>query len=200
MILPKGYLSHSAITCFKQNKERFRKEYLEGGAKLSTKYLTLGKQIAQMIEEDQHHELLSGLPVFELREHEIRVEIGGVPILCYLDDCKADYTEFRDKKTGKKPWSVTKAQKSEQLLLYATAIRAKYGVTPKRAYIDWIETTVEEEECKGLHNEAKVVITGKYQSYEREFDSRELDRMEKEIAIVAEEISDYYQNWLDYMI
>lgn len=201
MLLPKGYLSHSQITCFKTNKERFRKEYLEGGRKLSTKYLTLGKQIAQMIEEDRHHEVLSGLPVYELREHEIRVEIAGVPILCYLDDCKADYSSFRDKKTGLKPWSNTKAQKSEQLLLYATAIRAKYGVTPKTAYIDWIETTMSEEECDGgLCRDPQVVITGRYESYEREFDPREMDRKEREIAEIAIEISKYYENWLDNTI
>ena len=198
MLLPRGYLSHSAITCFKTNKARFVKEYLEGGKKLHTKYMDLGKTIAKMIEQDKHHDILPGLPVYELREHEIRVEIAGVPILCYLDDCKADYSSFRDKKSGLKPWSQTKAQKSEQLLLYATAIRAKYGVTPKTAYIDWLETTMSEEECTGgLCRDPQVLLTGRYESYERRFDIRELDRMEKEIAKVAVEIEKFYGNWLD---
>lgn len=197
LLLPRGYLSHSSITCFKQSKDRFRREYLEGGRKLDTKYLRLGKSIASMIEENKHHDILPNLPVYELREHEIRVEIQGVPILCYLDDCKSDFTSFRDKKTGMKTWSLAKVQKSEQLLLYATAIRAKYGVTPKTAYIDWIETITEKNDKIGLHNDDQVLLTGKHKSYKREFDKKELDRMEKEVVKVANEISEYYKNWLN---
>lgn len=198
MLLPRGYLSHSQITCFKSSKKRYVQEYFENGKKLKTKYLDIGKKIAKMIEEDKHHDILPGLPVFPLRELEIRVEVAGVPVLCKLDDCKEDYSEFRDKKSGLDPWSNTKAQKSEQLLLYATAIRAKYGVTPKKAYIDWIQTSMTEEECSGgLCKGPQLGITGRYESYEREFDERELNRKEKEIAQVAVEISKFYEAWLD---
>jgi hypothetical protein len=200
LLLPRGYISYSAMQCFKSSKERFKREYFENGDKLNSKYLVFGKGIAKMIEEDKHHELLPDLIVYDLREYEIRVEINGVPVLCYLDDCKSDFTSFRDKKTGKTPWTPQKCQKSEQLLMYACAIRAKHGKMPRTAWIDWVETHDDKKELKGLHNDSKIEVTGRVESFKRVFDERELDRFEKELLKVAIEISEYYKLWLQNQI
>jgi len=200
MLLPRGYISYSAMQCFKSSKERFKREYFEKADKLTTKYLVFGKGIAKMIEEDRYKQLLPSLVVYELHEYEIRTEIAGVPVLCYLDSCKADFTSFRDDKTGKTAWTQAKLQKSDQFLMYACAIRAKHGIMPKDCYVDWIETVDDKQEKKALHNSDTIKVTGRVESFKRTFDKRELDRFEKEIVKVANEISEYYKQWLEEQI
>ena len=51
ILLPKGYLSWTQISCWLSNKNRYRREYFETGRKLDTKYLQYGKSIATIIEE-----------------------------------------------------------------------------------------------------------------------------------------------------
>ncbi len=193
LLLPRGYLSYSAMTCFKSSKARFEKEYLEKSKKLDTKYLRFGKGIAELIENGEHKHLLPDLVVYDLNEYLIETTIGDVPILSKIDSCKSDYTSFRDDKTGKKPWTQVQVEKLDQLLFYAVAIRSKHGRMPKDAWIDWIET--KDAPKTGLHND--INVTGKVVSFKRTFTKKELDLYEQEIIKTAHEISDFYKEWIN---
>lgn len=50
LILPKGYLSWSQISCWMHNKDRYIKEYFEDGEKLQTRYLDFGSKFSKMVE------------------------------------------------------------------------------------------------------------------------------------------------------
>lgn len=51
LILPKGYLSWSQLSCWISNKPRYIREYFEDGEKLDTRYLRFGSVFSRMVEE-----------------------------------------------------------------------------------------------------------------------------------------------------
>ncbi len=224
ILLPKGYLSWTQISCWLSNKNRYRREYFETGHKLDTKYLQYGKSIATIIEEltynpelkndpewvskrfkldinDERIQLFfENLVVYDSPEHEIRCEVMGVPILSYLDSYHTADNIFYEYKTGKIPWTKAKVQKHDQLTFYATGLKWKIGQMPDYCDLLWIETKdgYEEEKQSGLYNQVEktVNITGRIISFRRVFDEREVERMENQILRCAQEISEAYRAYL----
>lgn len=199
LILPKPHLSWSQLNCWLTSPDRFRREYFECGKKIDTKYLRFGKDIAGLIEAGKHKELLPELIVYDVREFEIRTEINGVPILSYLDDYDPVNNVFREKKTGKSPWTQAKVIKHGQLVFYATALKHSIGKTPEYCDLDWIETRDGAVEIDDFwrENEKIVQVTGKIKSFHREFDEREVDKMEELIVKSAQQISRAYRLFLE---
>ena len=197
-LLPKSHLSWSAINCWMTNPERFRKEYFENSEKLDTKYLRFGKGVAKLIEEGKHTELLPGLVVYDSPEYELRCTIFDVPMLGYLDSYDSVNNVFLEYKTGKNPWDQRKVQKHDQLTLYATMLKHITGKMPEYCDLIWIETKEGPVEVNDFwrDNEKEINVTGKIVSFRREFDSREIDRMEFIIQKAAEEISDAYKEFI----
>lgn len=204
LVLPKPHISWSQLSCWLQNPARYRREYFEDGKKLDTKYLTLGKNIAKLIENGQHKTLLPDLECYDTPEHEIKCKVRGVPILSYLDSYNKVQTievpanVFREYKTGKVPWDRARVQKHDQLPFYATALKWSVGMMPVYCDLDWIETKETAQETVDFWREGdKIVhVTGRIVSFHREFDEREIERMEDLIERVAWQISDAYQDYL----
>lgn len=199
IILPKPYLSWSQLSCWLQNPARFRKEYFEAGTKLDTKYLRFGKGIAELIETGKHKELLPDLIVYDKPEFEIRTEVFGVPILSYLDSYDSVNNVFLEFKTGKLPWTQSKVQKHDQLTFYAVALKHSLGNIPKYCDLVWIQTKDGGMEIEDFwrSNEKQVNVTGYIKSFHREFDEREISRMEETIVRVAKEISEAYKKFIE---
>lgn len=199
LLLPKPHLSWSAMSCWISNPERFRREYFENSDKLDTKFLRFGKGIAQMIEEGKHKELLPDLIVYDKPEFEIRCEIEGVPMLSYLDSYDSVNNVFREYKTGKHAWTQTKVQKHDQLVVYATMLKHLTDKMPEYCDLDWIETKEGAMEVEDFWrtNEKQINVTGRIVSFHREFDEREIDRMENLIRKSAEEISEAYKRFIE---
>ena len=205
LILPRPHLSWSAISCWRSSPARFRREYFECGKKLDTKYLRFGKGIAEMIENGTYKELLPDLEVYDVSEYEMRVNIRGVPMLAYIDDYDPENNVFREKKTGKRdkkgkpPWTQAKVIKHDQLLVYATCLKHIKGKIPDYCHLDWIETKMmspDDVDDFWRENEKQLQVTGVVKSFYREFDEREIERMEDLIEKSAREISDAYQAFL----
>lgn len=197
-LLPKGYLSWSAIDCWMRSPERFRREYFENGKKLDTKYLRFGSGIAQLIEENKHKELLPDLIVYSQPEFKIECEVAGVPMVGKIDTYDPEKNVFREYKTGKNPWDQRKVQKHDQLVVYATLLKCVTGKMPEYCDLDWIETRDGGLEVDDFWrtNEAKINVTGRIVSFHREFDEREIDRMEFVIQKAAEEITEAYKEFI----
>jgi len=174
---------------WRTNKARYRREYFENQKKLDSKYLRFGKSHA---ENREKRDLLPG----QFTEYEIRTEVNGVPVLSYLDFYDANDNHFEDDKTGKIPWSQQRLQKAEQFLFYATALKWETGKMPDYCVVNWFETkdAAAEAEVEDFwrSNEYVVQFTGKELSFRREFDERELERMERDILKTAQEISEAY--------
>ena len=226
-LLPSVHLSWSAISMWMSNKERFQREYFEGGRKLDTKFLRFGKGIAKLIEELTHNpelkndrnwvfdnlgleiddprtvEFFRDLVIYDTPEYKLEVEVCGVPTLGYIDTYDSKNNIFRDDKTGKHPWNQAKVQKHDQLPFYAMQLKHKIGKMPEKCYIDWIETKEDEEhEVQDFwrDHQKKINITGRIVSFEREFDEREIERMENLLVKCAEEISEAYTKFLNQLL
>jgi hypothetical protein len=148
--------------------------------------------------------LLPDLQCYDTPEHEIKCLVAGVPILSFLDSYNKTATievpanVFREFKTGKVPWDRARVQKHDQLVFYATALKWSTGQMPEYCDLDWIETKETAGESVDFWREGDkiVYITGRIVSFHREFDEREIERMEDLITKVAWEISDAYQDYL----
>lgn len=202
--LPKQYLSYSQFQMWKQNKNRYIKEYFEGGDKLDTKYLRFGKKQAQEKEDGAVHDTPEHLR-FHLNEYEFNCEVNGVPIYGKIDACDPDVPTFREDKTGKIPWTRSKVEKHRQLTFYAMALKQVLGKIPEKAYLVWLETEdVYQPSIKDLllsgistgesmepvrRTEKKPVV------FIKEFDEREIERLETELLEIATEISETYTLW-----
>lgn len=199
LMLPKPHLSWSQMSCWLSNPTRYRKEYFEAGEKLDTKYLRFGKGIAGLIEEGKHKELLPDLVVYDKPEFEIKTVVAGVPVLSYLDSYDSVNNVFREYKTGKLPWNQSRVQKHDQLVFYATALKWSVGKMPEYCDLDWIQTKEGGVELEDFwrSNERQINVTGLIKEFHREFDEREVERMENLIVKVATEISEAYLKFLE---
>lgn len=198
LILPKPHLSWSQLSCWLSNPTRYRKEYFEAGDKLDTKYLRFGKGVADLIEKGIHKELLPDLVVYDKPEFEIKTNVLGVPILAYLDTYNSVENVFREFKTGKIPWTKQRVIKHGQLVFYAVALKHSVGKMPEYCDLDWIQTKEGGMEIEDFwrSNEKQINVTGIIKSFHREFDEREIEKMEQLIVKVANEISEAYQAFL----
>jgi hypothetical protein len=197
LILPKPHISWSSLSCWISNPARFRKEYFECGAKLDTKYLRFGKGIAELVEKGLHTKLIPDLVVYDTPEFEIRTLVKGVPVLSYLDSYDSKRNVFMEFKTGKIPWTQSKVQKHDQLTFYATALKWSNGKMPEYCDLQWIQTKEGGEIEDFWHSTDKQInVTGLVKSFHREFDEREIKRMERLIVKSAEEISDAYKAFI----
>jgi hypothetical protein len=180
------------------NPDRFRREYFECGKKMDTKYLRFGKDVAGLIETGKHKELLPDLLVYDTPEFEIRTDVCGVPILSYLDSYDSKNNVFYEFKTGKAPWTQAKVIKHGQLVFYATALKHSTGKIPAYCDLQWIQTKDGKTEGTDFWREGEDIInvTGYIKSFHREFDEREIEKMEELIVKSANQISEAYQNFL----
>lgn len=199
LILPKPHISWSQLSCWISNPERYKREYFENGKKLDTKFLRYGKSIASLIESGKHKTLLPELETYDTPEHKIELKIKHiVPCLSFLDSYDSKRNVFREYKTGKIPWNKSKVQKHDQLVFYATMLKWSTGKTPEYCDLDWIETIEQNNEPTDFWREdGKIItVTGRIISFHREFDEREIERMENLIEKTAWDISDAYQDYL----
>ena len=116
--------------------------------------------------------------VYDVREYEIRTTVRGIPILSYIDDYDPVKNVFREKKTGKIPWTQAKVIKHGQLVFYAVALKHSIGKIPEYCDLDWMQTKDGAIECDDFwrENEKIVQVTGYIKSFHREFDEREIER------------------------
>lgn len=226
IVLPKPHLSWSQLDIWEHNPERYKREYFESGKKLDTRFLTFGKGIASMVEELCELQKTLGTKELALAElvklhgldydtetalreletdgvSEFKIEciIRGVPLLSYVDKYLPEINEFREYKTGKHAWTQAKVQKHGQLLFYAIGLRSLNGAMPDGCHLDWLETAESSGEDQDFWvTEKKLALTGKVKSFRRNFDERELDKMEERIEKAAHEISDAYRKWIEETI
>lgn len=223
LLLPKKYLSWSQLNLWLTNKERFRKEYFENTDKLDTKYLRFGKGFAKLMEDiaknpeclkdrrwamdnvrmdvmsPEYVDFVNNLKWYDTPEFEIKCEVLGVPILSFIDSYDSKNNVFYEFKTGKHPWDQSKVQKHDQLVFYAMALKHSKGKTPESCDLIWIQTKEGAKESVDFWREGSntaIHITGNIKDFHREFDEREIERLEELLVKSAEEISEAYQNFI----
>lgn len=202
--LPRGYLSYSAFTLWRSDKNRFRNKYYLGLDSFETAETIFGHKIARSLEEGG---LIKGVEKYEKAEKMIRVTLPeGFDILGYLDGFTEETLKIVEIKTGhlskdgKVPWDRLKVRRHKQLVYYALLVNLKYGTYNPIVTLQWLETEFKDKqiEFQGHTLTAKtknLELTGRVETFQREISPWELDKMLEEIILTAKEISDDYTLW-----
>lgn len=166
LILPKGYLSWSQMSCWMTNKPRYIKEYFEAGDRLDTRFLRFGSKFSKMVEKldeimkvtpdrlsairklaeeypmDENMEaVLMELDTEGISEFEIKCKIRGlVPVLAFLDKYRPRDGGIGEYKTGLVEWTLAKVQKHDQLTFYGVSLKWCGKPLPPCADLTWIQT------------------------------------------------------------
>lgn len=191
LILPRGYLSWTQYSLFKSNKAQYIAKYIDGEEyDLDNSGLRFGKTISELLdgtreaETESDHMVKIALTRYKESEYEVIAYLtskrGTVKLLCRLDTFSSMDWMFREYKTGRVPWTMSKALKHGQITFYTLAL---YLIDLKKeipqSHLDWIET-VEED--------GQVRMTGKIQSFKTTKSMVEVLEMANDIIKVACEI------------
>lgn len=213
LILPKPYLSYSAMDLWLRDRNAYRLRYYLGEPYISTPYTEFGNVVGGALENrDWDNPVLKPVagkvPQGNSPEHEINVEVLGVPFFGKLDDLHLDSLAIEEYKTGIRdlkghaPWDRVKVRKHKQLPLYALLVRSKFGTYNPDIQLTWMETKwgniCTEVEFGGNKLEdcrQGLFLTGHVEVFKRQLRDWELDRMAALIRKSAEEISEDYKLW-----
>ena len=133
------YLSYSQYSSY--FKGQYIKRYLEG-EKIENIYVTLGKKVADQLENG---EKTFNIEIPEVREKKLEYVFKGIPLLGYLDGFSEKEMIIDEYKTGTKNWTQRKVDKHEQLTFYAIMISALYKIPIEKIRIRlwWLETFID---------------------------------------------------------
>ena len=143
-IMPRQYLSWSQLDLFERNPEKYKQTYLFG-ERFTSHNMELGGRVASALEHNdsegdvaiQH--ILNFMPAYPLREHEIRAEFEGIPLMGKLDGFDPEGLRIGEYKTGVK-WTQGMVDKSGQLTFYTILAWKKYGKLPNDIKLHWAQT------------------------------------------------------------
>lgn len=201
--LPRGYISQSQVTMWKQDPERYKSIYFDNdkSKRISNEGMEYGKIVASALENEvDTDDLLTDsamllLPKYDVRDKEIVVEWktphGWLKVLGKPDMLDSKTFAFREIKTGKTKWTQNKANKHFQLKFYAMLIYLKYGKMLHETFLDWIETEVVRTELDGFPIET-TQPTGRVESFKVVFSTNDILQTMAETLKVAKEIETAY--------
>ena len=213
IVLPKPYLSYSAMDLWARDPNEYRKRYYIGEPFFSTPYTEFGNLVGGALEEREwDHPVLAPvrgkIPQGTHPEHKLEVEVLGVPIMGYLDDFNLQDFSIEEYKTGIRdskgnaPWDRVRVRKHKQLTLYTLMVKHKYGDWNPDIRLTWMETEwaricEQVEFGQGTIEDCQLGLrlTGHVEVFPRTIAEWELDRMEQFIRKTAEEISEDYKLW-----
>ena len=192
---PRGYLSYTQISEWLRSPKTYTKNYIYGEQRnIDNAYLRQGKLLADFIEHggdtDELTELVAAmLPRYDQVEYGIEVNFktpkGDVVLLGKIDTFNSSTLAFREYKTGKVPWTQTRADKHLQLLHYAALVWLKTKKLPPAIHLDWAET---EPDGNG-----EAIFTGNIKSFAVKIDLRMVLEYLNTASRVANEIHMAYQ-------
>ena len=215
ILLPKGYLSYSAMELWLRDKDSYRERYYLEEPFISTPYTEFGNEVGKALEDrNWKHPAIKKVkgkvPHQTHPEYKIVTTVKGVKVLGLLDDFNKktkfieEYkTNIRDKDTGRLKWNRVAVRKHKQLPFYTVLVRSEFGEWSKDIRLTCMETEWFEEKVptklgssKIYHVEKKLRLTGHVEQFMRTIKEWELDRMEDLIRQSAEEITKDYKLWL----
>lgn len=181
---------------WESSRATYRKNYYENAPKINTPEMRFGSESAANREKGIHDEIPEHLR-YDLPEFKLEITVEGVPCIGAVDCAHSSFKMFREDKTGVNPWTEVMVHKHDQLVMYATLLQYQTGVTPEYCDLVWIETKRVPKKALGLPmGKYDIVATGNVETFRRNFDAREVDRMVKKIQQVAQEISEDYTQYL----
>lgn len=201
ILLPRGYLSYSAMSLFKSDYNRFvRRYYEQEDSGFSTKATEFGSLFADQLKSGKKtgnpvfDTVLATVPKYAKKEHEIRATLpsskGNIPLLIELDTYNPKTHAFLDYKTGRTKWTHAKVQSTEQMKYYATALYLKHKVWEQDKSIVWVET----------EDEDGIRFTGHIQQFPFTMTLPEILRYARYISGMALSVSEDYKRYIKQLV
>lgn len=211
------YLSYSQIKDWKSDRRKYIREYFMGEKSDNEglqKYGDFGNKVGEAFENDDYSafepdeiEFLKTVPRFDEFEREIRLNMDGFYLKGYIDtNTKPEVIsedsvpmkwirKIADYKTGdveKKGSSKIDYSSCDylQVEIYAAGLRQEFGKAPKEASVLLLGRS-----GNAFKNE-ELKLTKEFIEIEKKITDKRLDEVEQEVQRVAEEISEYYQVFL----
>lgn len=151
---PRDHYSWSQYNIWvNQGPREYALKYIYDEAARTNPRMLLGKQVAEMVENDLEQEdealehLRIFLPRYQYQEYKIEEELNGIKLVGFLDGFDEDPMKVGEYKTGRL-WTKGMADKTEQLHWYALLLYLKFGVDPGRVpmVLHWMPTEWKEGE------------------------------------------------------
>lgn len=217
MVLPtkdkegKQYISYSQVSSWHDSKgfntglpgnQEYIRKYFLGERFPSGPFADFGKQVEAFITErsssefftKEELEVLCNIKPLGVFQHEFKLQFEEFYVTGFIDDTTSDFTHIRDYKTA----SLASAKKYsgpeyEQLDLYALAIQQQEGKVPSK-----LEVCIIERLGNGFRGGRDVLKVGENVWYvDRQTSAERLNILENKIITTAQEISDYYEVFLN---
>lgn len=195
-LLPKGYLSWSALELWENNPREFAEVYFKNKRKFETPEMAFGKKVHKALEtktcDDKAIQTVIQI-VTCYKNHEVecytiwKSKYGDIPLYALIDNLEFESKDFKDFKTGKTPWDQKRADKHGQLAFYALVLESLTQRRPKKAGIVWLETTGQSE---------KIRLTGNVQEFHVEITEKHLEGIKKRILDACMGIDKAYKQYL----
>lgn len=195
-LLPKGYLSWSALDLWEKNPKEYEEVYFRDKKKFETPEMRFGKKVHKAIEEktcDDKEVNMVIQTVISYSEHEVECSTiwkspyGEIPLYALIDNMEFEEKNFKDYKTGKTPWDKKRADNHGQLAFYALTLECLTGRRPKKASIVWLETT---------GNGENIRLTGKVEEFHVDLSEKHLMDIRKRILAACLGIDKAYKAYL----
>lgn len=209
MILPRPYLSYSAIDLWYSSKAGYGKRYYEGQKTAPTIQQEYGSEIADLLKDDPENPLISFIPKLEIRDQPFVVDISGVPVMMIPDSLSLEpvphFLEYKSGEwiTDKPAWTQRDVDNHMQLKVYSLGIKEKYGAVMDECKLHWLVTgMVKEENMVKIGGKEYTVpvtlpkLTGQIISFNSVVTEIERFRARQWIVQGAFEIQADYKNYL----
>lgn len=191
----RDYYSWSQHNLFKSSKLSFYKRYVLG-EEVYTPAFDKGKEFADyretgeiphFVDDPLLESVSNAIPRIGKSEYNFDIKFDEIRLYGFIDELKDDLTEFSEFKTGKNPWSESKAIDHDQLAFYAFVIYLMSGekIIPK-CKLYWIET--QEVEVFG---ENKLMYTGHVEEFEVTFTEEDIENIAVDVYKTYQEIQEY---------
>ena len=197
LILPKKYLSYSAINSFLNYYPDFRKQYYEGAPFRMTPEVAFGSKYGKMIEKD--HPATSHIKRYPVMEQRLECEIEGIPFLGYIDSFDPMDCAILEYKTGVKAWNDKRVADHLQLDIYSICVEQLFGKVQDECELVWIKTKKVElpKEGRVTHMDSHTIeLHGKVKNFKRVITKDDREAAKAMIVEVAHAISEDYQEYL----
>jgi len=194
LLLPRGYLSWSALDLFEKSEKDFINKYFYGeDNNRGNDFMTFGKEFALAKEtgdckgDEMLQFAVDSTPKLDSPEEKIYADLktpyGAIRVLAIPDDFSERLGRVLEFKTGKTVWTKARVQKHGQLKFYSVAILEKYGINPE-IELWWIQT---------LFAGDKVRPTGKIEKFQYQATPYDIKQMRDRIIKACLRIDKLYR-------
>lgn len=145
-------LSWSAISSFEWSAEQWYDTYILG-IKQTSPEMTFGSYVDKQLQLDPTY--LPHVPRYQHMQHKMNAVFDGIPLVGVPDglDYEPEH-KLSDYKTGKNPWTQSKADLTGQLTFYALLLFLTEGLRPEvwKIAIHWLPTAYQPDFTIGFRN------------------------------------------------